>query len=295
MRTVSVRMRLSVTVLFCVFIATAFTSHARTWELRNGTRIDGKFVRLEGNDVRLRVGREANLYPFSGFSAQDQEFIRFFHGLLKHERDAAREEIDKRPNRVWTLKNGQQWTGRFVRYYEHTLPGGVVVSHVTIFPIQSFPYRALLQKDQTYVQQVLESMGLGELLKPRPDGPGRPGFGPHRPGRPKRPGGEAGSPLPPLPPQSDGSPDQGVPSDGVTGERNPEPDFREGTVGSPPTPTPPPAAGSRNTLQKKKENSLKDDILEGNWQELPGNHGGQLALIVVVVVGALVLLKVLRG
>lgn len=279
------RMRLSVTVLFCSFITAAFTAHARTWELRNGTRIDGKFVRLEGNDVRLRVGRDANLYPFSRFSVRDQEFIRFFHGLLKHERDAAREEIDKRPNRVWTLKNGQQGTGRFLRFFRAELPNGAVVPHVTILPIQSFPYAALLQKDQAYVRHVLEEMGIAELLEPWRDGPGRP----------KRPGGEAGNPLPPLPPQADGSPDQGVPSDGVTGERNPESDSREGTVGSPPTPTPPPTAGSRNTLQNKKKNSLKDDILEGNWQELPGNHGGQLALIVVVVVGALVLLKVLRG
>lgn len=287
------RMRLSVTVLFCVLTTTAFTAHARTWGFRNGTRIDGKFVRLEGNDVRLRVGRDADLYPFSRFSVTDQEFIRYFHMLRKLERDKLREEIDKHPERVWTLKNGQQGTGRFVRFFRAELPNGAVVPHVTIFPIQSFPYRALLQIDQTYVQQVLESMGLGELLKPRPDGPGRRGIDPHRPGRPPRPGGEPGSPLPPLPPQPDGSPDQGVPADGVPGGRNPEPDFSEGTVGSPPTP--PPTVGSRNILQNKKENSLKDDILEGNWQELPGNHGGQLALIVVVVVGALVLLKVLRG
>ncbi|GEM_PF-5557460 len=287
------RIRLSVTVLFCVFTTTAFTAHARTWEFRNGTRIDGKFVRLEGNDVRLRVGRDANLYPFSRFSVTDQEFIRYFHMLRKLERDKLREEIDKHPERVWTLKNGQQGTGRFLRFFRAELPNGAVVPHVTILPIQSFPYVALLQKDQAYVRQVLEEMGLSELLKPRPDGSGRPGIGPHRPGRPTRPGGEAGSPLPPLPPQPDGSPDQGVPADGVTGGRHPEPDFPEGTVGSPPTP--PPTVGSSNRLQNKKENSLKDDIMEGNWQELPGNHGGQLALIVVVVVGALVLLKVLRG
>ena len=153
-------MRLSVTVLFCGFITAAFTAHARTWELRNGTRIVGKFVRLEGNDVRLRVGRDANLYPFSRFSVRDQEFIRFFHGLLKHERDAAREEIDKHPERVWTLKNGQQGKGRFLRFFRAELPNGAVVPYVTILPIQSFPYAALLQKDQAYVRHVLEEMGI---------------------------------------------------------------------------------------------------------------------------------------
>ena len=289
------RMRLLVTVLFCGFITAAFTAHARTWELRNGTRIDGKFVRLEGNDVRLRVGRDANRYPFSRFSVTDQEFIRYFHMLRKLERDKLREEIDKHPERVWTLKNGQRGTGRFLRVFRAELPNGAVVPHVTIFPIQSFPYAALLRKDQTYVRQVLEEMGIDELLDPGRDEPGRPGFGPHRPDRPTRPGGEAGSPLPPLPPQPDGSPDQGVPVDRVPGEKHPEPDFPEGTIGLPTTPTPPPTTGPRNTLQNKEKNSLKDDILEGNWQELPGNHGGQLALIVVVVVGALVLLKVLRG
>ena len=77
------RMHLSVTVLFCAFITAACAAHARTWEFWNGTRIDVKFVRFEGNDVRLRVGREANLYPFARFSVTDQEFIRYFHMLKK--------------------------------------------------------------------------------------------------------------------------------------------------------------------------------------------------------------------
>jgi hypothetical protein len=35
--------------------------------------------------------------------------------------------------------------------------------------------------------------------------------------------------------------------------------------------------------------------MEGNYKDLPTRHGGQLALIIAIVVGALVLLKVLRG
>ena len=288
------RMHLSVTVLFCAFITAACAAHARTWEFWNGTRIDGKFVRLEGNDVRLRVGRDANLYPFARFSVTDQEFIRYFHMLKKFERDKLREEIDKHPERVWTLKNGQQWRGCFLRFFRAELSNGAVVPHVTILPIQSFPYAALLQKDQIYVRRLLEELGIAELLEPRHDEPARairPHLDPYRPDQPMRPGGEAENPLAPLPLQPVGSPG----SDRVTAERNPESDSRKSSVGSPSTPTPSSTAGSRNTLQNKKNNSLKDDILEGNWQELPENHGGQLSLIVVVVVGSLVLLKVLRG
>ena len=274
-------MRLSVTVLFCVFTTTAFTAHARTWEFRNGTRIDGKFVRLEGNDVRLRVGRDAKLFPFSGFSVTDQEFIRYFHMLRKLERDKRREEIYKHPERVWTLKNGQQGTGRFLRFFRAELPNGAVVPHVTILPIQSFPYAALLQKDQAYVRHVLEEMGIAELLEP----------GPRKADRNDAESGKLPPPSPRSSEKFEGHDDQF--DQAPSGDANSGPGSLEDTVAPPPTTTPVTTSG--RTSQKKTRNSLTDDIMEGNWQELPGNHGGQLALIVVVVVGALVLLKVLRG
>ncbi len=390
------RTRLRLTILMFLMLVAPGTVHGRPWMLQDGTRIDGKFIRLEGNSVRLGVRREFKLYLFSRFSVTDQEWIRFRYVLSKSERDQRLEEINKRPERTWTLKNGQRGTGRFLRFFRAELANGAVVSHVTIFPIQSFPFRELVQKDQTYVEQVLVEFGLEELLE-SPDKEGRippkardkeeenprdrgkppprkylpvprvPGDrGKQRPnngkdqfrgkGSPRSPKSESDRDLTRSDPEHDYSPRPGttlerVPFDSPRvprgdksddGERNQdslEPSRsdsdrsrsdsdrsdrsrsdsdrsrsdsdrsrydsdrsrsdsdrsrsdsdrsrygsdRQSQQNSPSEETP------------ENENSLKDDIMEGNYKDLPTRHGGQLALIIVIVVGALVLLKVLRG
>ena len=304
------RTRLRLTILMFFILVAPGTVHGRAWMLQDGTRIDGKFIDMNGNNVRLGVRREFKLYLFSRFSVTDQEWIRFHHGLNKLEKDRLREEINERPERVWTLKNGQQWTGRFLRVFKAELPNGAVVSHVTIYPpIQSFPFRDLVQKDQTYVEQVLEDLGIKEILGGRirdKEEENQPGQGPN-PAPFPNPNPESDPDLTPSDPEHDYSPLPGTtlvpvpydprgdkPDDGKRNQDPPEPS-RPDTDRPPsysdeqPQPNLPPEKPPQN------ENSLKDDIMEGNYKDLPTRHGGQLALIIAIVVGALVLLKVLRG
>ena len=48
----------------------------RTWTDRQGNRLVGRLIKVEGANAYLQVGAHAKPYPLNGFSPVDQEFIR---------------------------------------------------------------------------------------------------------------------------------------------------------------------------------------------------------------------------
>ena len=132
-------------------------SWARIWTGKNGRQIEGKFIRVTQGNVIIRSRNRTWNVPAAILSRSDHEFLRF-QLLSKEKKTRLLEEINSHEMRVWTMRNGQQLSGVFFRFFE---------GHVTIYHEEDFhaiSYEYLLGKDQDYVRTLLEAKGLDELL-----------------------------------------------------------------------------------------------------------------------------------
>ncbi len=147
----------------------------RTWTDTQGRSLEGSFVRLEGDQVTIKMDSGEVSVPLSRLSLSDRKYAR---DRAAADAADATEKTDSaagdsaasedgpakplatgkaiaNPERVWTDRNGQKMKGKFIRIRD----GNVVIQGAKTLPV---PFALLSADDQQWIKDYKESRGEGD-------------------------------------------------------------------------------------------------------------------------------------